>query len=86
MQSPQYPHPPQTPSLPQAPAPHLLMELTLGTVSLSHTRSASSRSLISQANMVGFWRLYSAIFSTTLGVATFGLDPPITPGLMLPVS
>lgn len=30
------------------------MELTLGTVSLSHTPSASSRSLISQANMVGF--------------------------------
>lgn len=70
----------------QNPQPHLLMELTLGTVSLSHTRSANSRSLISQANMVGFWRLYSAIFSTTLGVATFGLDPPITPGLMLPVS
>lgn len=65
---------------------YLLMELTLGTVSLSHTRSARSLSLISQANMVGFWRLYSAIFSTTLGVATFGFDPPITPGLILPVS
>lgn len=65
---------------------YLLIELTLGTVSLSHTLSARSLSLISQANMVGFWRLYSAIFSTTLGVATFGFDPPITPGLILPVS
>lgn len=65
---------------------HLLMELTLGTVSLSHTPSASSRSLISQANMVGFCLLYSAILSTTFGVATLGLEPPMTPGLMLPVS
>lgn len=62
------------------------MDDTLGTVSLSHTPSANSRSRISQANMVGFWRLYSAIFSTTFGVATFGLEPPITPGLILPVS
>lgn len=62
------------------------MELTLGTVSLSHTSSASSLSRISQANMVGFCRLYSAILSTTFGVATLGLEPPITPGLMLPVS
>lgn len=36
---------------------YLLIELTLGTLSLSHTLSASSRSRISQANMVGFWRL-----------------------------
>lgn len=65
---------------------HLLMEETLGTVSLSQMPSASSRSRISQANIVGFCRLYSAILSTTLGVATLGLEPPITPGLMLPVS
>lgn len=71
----------------QAPrASHLLMEETLGTVSLSQMPSARSRSRISQANMVGFCRLYSAILSTTLGVATLGLEPPITPGLMLPVS
>lgn len=62
------------------------MDETLGTVSLSQTPSARSRSRISQANIVGFCRLYSAILSTTLGVATFGLDPPITPGLILPVS
>lgn len=62
------------------------MELTLGTMSLSHTPSASSLSLISQANMVGFCLLYSAILSTTFGVATLGLEPPMTPGLMLPVS
>lgn len=36
---------------------YLLMELTLGTLSLSHTLSARSLSRISQANMVGFWRL-----------------------------
>jgi len=36
---------------------YLLMDETLGTVSLSQTPSASSRSLISQANMVGFCRL-----------------------------
>lgn len=65
---------------------HLLMELTLGTMSLSHTPSASSLSLISQANIVGFCLLYSAILSTTFGVATLGLEPPMTPGLMLPVS
>lgn len=65
---------------------HLLMEETLGTVSLSQMPSARSRSRISQANIVGFCRLYSAILSTTLGVATLGLEPPITPGLMLPVS
>ncbi len=36
---------------------YLLMELTLGTVSPSQTPSASSRSRISHANMVGFCRL-----------------------------
>lgn len=65
---------------------YLLMDETLGTVSLSHTASANSRSRISHANIVGFCRLYSAILSTTFGVATFGLEPPMTPGLILPVS
>ena len=64
----------------------LLMELTLGTLSVVHTPSLKSRSRISQANMVGFARLYSAILLTTGPVATFGLLPPITPGLMEPVS
>jgi hypothetical protein len=31
--------------------------------------------------MVGFSRLYPAIMSTTFGVATFGLLPPMTPAL-----
>ncbi|RNA18174.1 hypothetical protein BpHYR1_028332 [Brachionus plicatilis] len=62
------------------------MELTLGTFSASQIPSAISRSLISQANMVGFCRLKSAIASTTVGVATLGLEPPITPGLIEPVS
>lgn len=39
-----------------------------------------SLSRISQANIVGFSRLYCSIFETTAGVATFGLLPPIKPG------
>lgn len=39
-----------------------------------------SRSLISQAKMVGFSLLYCSIFDTTAGVATLGFDPPIKPG------
>ena len=66
--------------------PYRLMELTEGTFSWSQTLSERRRSRISQANMVGFSRLYLQILSTTLGVATFGLDPPITPGLIEPVS
>lgn len=65
---------------------YLLMELTLGTFSWSQTPSCSNRSRISHANMVGFSRLYLHMLSTTLGVATLGLEPPITPGLMEPVS
>lgn len=65
---------------------YLLMELMLGTLSCSQTRSRSSLSLISQANMVGLVCFRVRIICTTLGVATLGLEPPITPGLMLPVS
>ena len=36
--------------------------------------------------MLGFSCLYSLIFVTTFGVATLGLLPPMTPGLMDPVS
>ena len=64
----------------------LLIELTLGTLSCEQTPSARSRSLISQANMVGLSFLYLEMVSTTWGVATLGLDPPITPALKLPVS
>jgi len=64
----------------------LLMEETLGTFSWSQTPSDRSRSLISQANIVAFSRLYLQMESTTFGVATFGFDPPITPGLIDPVS
>lgn len=39
-----------------------------------------SRSRISHAKMVGFSRLYCSILETTAGVATFGFDPPISPG------
>lgn len=57
------------------------MEDTEGTFSWVHTASASSLSRISQANMVGFSRLYLAMASTTTGVATLGLEPPMTPAL-----
>ena len=59
---------------------------TLGTFSWLHTCSVSNLSLISQANIVGFSFLYFAIASTTGGVATLGLLPPITPALQFPVS
>jgi len=65
---------------------YLLMELTLGTLSCEQTPSASNRSRISQANMVGLSFLYLDIASTTMGVATLGLLPPMTPALKLPVS
>jgi hypothetical protein len=66
--------------------PHLLTELTLGTVSSEQIPSCRSRSRISQANIVTFSRLYRAMASTTFDVATFGLEPPITRGLIDPVS
>jgi len=64
---------------------HLLMELTLGIFSDEQTPSDSSRSRISHANTVGFSCLYCVIASTTGDVATFGFDPPMTPGLTDPV-
>jgi hypothetical protein len=42
--------------------------------------SEMSLSLISQAKMVGFSRLYCSILETTVGVATLGLLPPMRPG------
>ena len=46
----------------------------------------TSLSRISQLKMPGLSFLYSSILFSTSGVATLGLLPPITPGLMLPVS
>ena len=63
-----------------------LIELTDGTLYLSHILSCSSLSRISHANMPGSFCLYSLILPTTLGVVTRGLLPPIAPGNMLPVS
>ena len=62
------------------------MELTEGTLSCEQIPSARSLSLISQANMVGFSFLYLLMASTTWGVATLGLLPPMTPALKFPVS
>ena len=63
-----------------------LMELTLGTVLLSHRPSFNRRSRISQLNIPGLSFLYCSILRSTSGVATRGLEPPMTPGLILPVS
>lgn len=60
--------------------------LTLGILSLLHTPSESSLSLISQAKIEGHSLLNSAILLTTGCVATLGFDPPIALGLMEPVS
>ena len=45
-----------------------------------------SCSRISQLKIPGLSFLYSSIFFSTSGVATRGLEPPITPGRMDPVS
>lgn len=63
----------------------LILE-TEGTVSWLQTPSVRSLSRISQANMVGFSFLYFEIELTTSTVATFGLEPPMTPGRIEPVS
>lgn len=59
---------------------------TLGALVRSQIPSLISRSLISHENIPGLSRLYSSILASTSGVATRGLLPPMTPGLMLPVS
>ncbi len=58
---------------------------TDGALSGLQTPSLISRSLISQANMFGFFNLYDVIDSITDMVATFGLEPPMRPGLIEPV-
>ena len=60
---------------------YLLMLDTLGTFSWLQIPSVNNRSRISQANIVGFSFLYLLMASTTGGVATLGLLPPITPAL-----
>lgn len=59
---------------------------TLGALVLSQIPSLINLSRISHENIPGLSRLYSSIRASTSGVATLGLLPPITPGLMLPVS
>lgn len=55
-------------------------------LSLLHTPSDSSRSLISQAKIDGHSLLNSAILLTTGWVATLGFEPPIALGFIEPVS
>ena len=63
-----------------------LMELTDGTLYLSHTPSARSLSRISHAKIPGSLSLYILICLTTFGVVTRGLLPPMAPGKIEPVS
>lgn len=58
----------------------------LGAVLLSQSPSFTSFSRISQLKMEGFSFLYCSIRCSTSGVATLGFEPPITPGLIEPVS
>lgn len=51
-----------------------------------HPRTFIKWSRISQVKIPGFSRLRFSILASTSGVATRGLLPPITPGLMDPVS
>lgn len=71
---------------PPLPLNSLEIAETLGAVLLSQMPSFTSLSRISQLKMEGFSRLYCSILLSTSGVATRGFDPPITPGLIDPVS
>ena len=62
----------------------LILE-TEGALSCVQIPSLINFSLISQANIFGFFCLYVVIDSITDEVATFGLEPPINPGLIEPV-
>jgi len=64
----------------------LEIEDTEGTLYLSQTPSASSRSRISQAKIPGSFCFSSLMKPTTFGVVTLGLLPPIAPGRIEPVS
>ena len=64
---------------------YLFIELILGTLSKAQIPLLTSRSLISQANIVGYLIFNWLIASITVGVATLGLEPPIEPGLIDPV-
>jgi hypothetical protein len=64
---------------------YLLMDETLGALLSSQIPSWISFDLISQANIVGCAFLYLVMALITLGVATFGLEPPMTPGRIEPV-
>lgn len=65
---------------------NLLIAPTVGTVVLSHKFSFINLSRISQEKAIGFSRLISSILFSISGEIIRGLLPPITPGLMLPVS
>ena len=65
---------------------YLLTDETDGRLSSAQTFSSRSLFRISQAKIDGLSRLSCKILFTTFGVATFGFDPPITPGIIDPVA
>lgn len=73
-------------SSPSRPRSSREMALTEGAEERSHMPSFTRRSRISQEKMPGFSRLYSSILCSTSGDATRGLEPPMTPGRIDPVS
>ena len=64
--------------------PHVILEVWR--VNSNKNLTFTNLSRISQLKIPGQLFLYSSILRSTSGVATRGLLPPITPGLMLPVS
>ena len=58
---------------------------TDGALSWVHIPSCINFSRISHANMFGFLTFKLVIDSITVGVATFGFEPPINPGFIEPV-
>lgn len=73
-------------SSPSRPRNNLEIAETDGAEERSQMPSLTRRSRISHENIPGFSRLYSSIRDSTSGVATRGLEPPITPGRIDPVS
>lgn len=73
-------------SSPSRPRNNLEIAETDGAEERSQIPSLTRRSRISHENIPGFSRLYSSMRDSTSGVATRGLEPPMTPGRIDPVS
>lgn len=77
---------PGPPPFPPFPRRRRLMAETLGAVVRSQSPSLINRSRISHENIPGLSLRYCSILFSTSWETILGLDPPMTPGRMLPVS